>query len=92
MLNLLKGITETEVNILKMAELTKYQKLKMYLPVNGYDSLKDLAEDWDVTVHGIRDFCRGKYTSPKLTRLTDDFIKEGDRKIQEHRNSKVTAN
>ena len=71
-----------------MTQLSKYQQLKMYLPINGYDSLKDLAADWNVHENSIRDFCRGKFTSPKLDKLTTAFIKEGDRKLTEHRKKK----
>lgn len=75
-----------------MTEITKYQQIKMYLPVNGYSSLKELAADWGVHENSIRDFCRGKFTSPKLDRLTKQFIKAGDQQFQEHREKKVTAN
>jgi len=75
-----------------MVQLTKFQQLKMYLPVNGYDTLKELAADWDVTERAIRDYCRGKFASKNLERLTNEFIREGERRFTESHKEKLAAN
>lgn len=72
-----------------MTELTKYQKVKMYLPVNGYDSMADLARDWDCTPDAIRRNARGIMKSDRLDKLISDFIKEGGKRFQEHRSSNI---
>lgn len=61
----------------------------MYLPINGYGSLKELAEEWEVTENAIRMNARGNMVSAKVSSLIDDFISEGEKRFQEHRNSKV---
>lgn len=70
-----------------MAELTKYQQFKMYLPVNGYDTVKQVADEWGVTTQAIRNHCRNRFDSERLEKLIDSFISEGEKKFQEHRSA-----
>lgn len=72
-----------------MTELTKYQLVKMYLPVNGYSSMSELARDWECSTQAIRQVSLGRTKSEKLDKKITDFIKEGDKKFQEHRSSNI---
>ena len=72
--------------MIDMTNLTKYQKIKMYLSINGYDTLQQLADDWDVHLNAIRDNCNGTMTSERLDRLTSEFIKNGNSKFKEYNN------
>lgn len=72
-----------------MRQIDKYAELKLYMPFNGYETMEELANDWECTVDGIRNYCRGKYKSARLDKLTSQFIKEGDKKLQEYRRANL---
>lgn len=74
-----------------MNELTKYQRVKMYLPINGYNTVNELADAWDCTPNAIRQWCRGNMKSDRIESLFNDYIDRGDRRFNEHRDKKSSV-